>query len=259
MSQESKLEKSGAEKSDGPLGLRGAAFPDFADPGATPDAVEVTASDILAAAVLAPGAYDPSDLIDRVRALGVEDDALIDICIPTAAQALGQGWLDDDLTFTQVSAAASRLFALSKVLADGWTFENMEEPGMALLVVSFRREDHLLGPGLLAQQLRRRGHSVHVMSNADADMVAGELGRGEYEGLLVSASSLVSLDNAVKSLTRLRQTGYPDVPVIVGGRALEYSAARPDDIPADLVTSDIEAALAFIGSDGNERGNEVAR
>lgn len=213
----------------------------------------------LVTAILARGPYDHSDVLARLRAQGASDEAIIDHVVPQAAAALGEQWVDDELSFTRVSAATARLFGLSKVVARRWEDRARAGEGHMLLLASFRREDHLLGPGLLAQQLRRRGHSIRVLSNTDADEVGRTLRSSEYDALLVSASSLVNLRRATDEVGRLRATGHLRIPVIVGGRALDYSGPTMQDIPADLVTRDIEAALAFIAKTAGDDRRRVAK
>lgn len=206
----------------------------------------IEAADMLTAEVLRRTGYDPDAVLDALVSRGIERTDILDICIPRSAEALGQAWVDDELGFTQVSAATSRLYGLSKAIGQEWDRLVPEDDGLSLLVVSFRREDHLLGPGILAQQLRRRGHSVHVMSNTDADSVCDRLDETRFDCLMVSVASLVGLANANKEIGALRAMEGFDTPVVVGGRALAYMDAS-HDVLADVVTDDVDHALSQIG------------
>lgn len=217
------------------------------------------ATDHLTAAVLAPGDFDADGLLEDFERRGITSADLLDSCIPESARRLGQGWLDDDLSFARVSAATSRLFGLSKALASEWDNLMVSDDSLSVLVVSFRREDHLLGPGILAQQLRRRLHSVHLMSNTDADAVRARAATGEFDCVMVSVASLVNLQTAISELQALRSESDFDLPVIVGGRALDYTSTALNDIPADLVTDDLDLALAALGDMLSERAGLEAK
>lgn len=204
------------------------------------------AAALLASRVLSSDDFDEDAVLAELLSLRIEANDILDICIPEAARALGQGWLDDELSFTRVSAASSRLFRLSKALSSEWDNLVPSNDSHSILVATFRRDDHLLGPGILVQQLRRRHHSVHLMSNTDAASVGRKVATGEFDCLMVSVASIVSLEAAIADLKSLQLQGALRIPVIVGGKALEYTTLTSDDVAADLVTDDLDLALAAL-------------
>lgn len=216
------------------------------------------AADFLTASVLDVAGYSQSSVLTELSRRGFDAIAILDICVPKSAERLGAGWVNDDLTFTQVSAGASRLFGLCKTVGQEWdNFDGLNDDSLSILLVSFRREDHVLGPGILAQQLRRRGHSVRTLANTDASAVAERLAAGRHDCVMVSAASLVALAATMEELAALRRRMIARVPIALGGRALDYAGTIDTEGYADIVTSDPDLALselARLRNAGSARG-----
>ena len=200
----------------------------------------------LTKAVLDQAGYDRAAVLDNLTQQGIDAETMLDYCIPRAAEALGTGWVEDELTFTSVSAATSRLYGLSKAVGEEWDGLAGAGDGLNILLVSFRREDHLLGPGILAQQLRRRSHSVHAMSNTDSAAIRERLDALSFDCILVSVASLVSLDTATEELAQLRKWNCIDIPVVIGGGAFGFRSGTPEEFHVDLIESDIDVAVSKI-------------
>lgn len=217
-----------------------------------------SATIFLTRAVLDKQHYDQSEVLARLHDMHFDSERIIEECIPRTAEALGIGWSNDELSFTQVSAAASRLFGLCKEVGYEWENEMSSEQNLTILLVSFRREDHILGPVVLAHQLRRRGHSVRMMSNTDADDVAEQLAGGAFDCVMASAASLVALESTADELHALRHDKRMGLPIIVGGKALDYAAVTPGDVHADIVTSDLDEALGMLDDLRGARDAQVS-
>lgn len=203
---------------------------------------------ILLAGVLDKAAFDIEVVQADLASLRIATTDVVDYCIPQAARDLGEGWVEDRLSFAEVSIGSARLYTLCKAISSGW--DNLRPPPNArsILLATVEREDHIIGPAVLADQLRRRGHSVHRMPNANGPMIAAKLRNDRYDGLLISASTTHALATAGLIIKHVRGTGC-DAPIILGGFALSLDRQKAASAGADLVTNDIEEALDAMTAD----------
>ena len=205
-----------------------------------------TASNMLYLAITREERFDQNALRQELSELQVNDDDLINRCIGEAAAILGENWLDDTLSFAEVSIGASHLMGLCREICASWSNQKPVRNSQAILLATVLREDHLIGPTLLAQKLRRRGHSVRVMNNSSPDEIARHIHRGGYDCLMLSTASYASLENAEQAIRLARRGPHAHVPVVLGGAALEFCGDATDSIGADLVTNDEHMALELL-------------
>lgn len=204
---------------------------------------------ILCAAVLDRNGFDETSVIADLSALRIQPSDVVDYCIGDVARRLGEAWVADELSFAEVTVASARLFGLCKTLGGRW---DNAWPGMnarVLLLVTIGQEDHILGPAVLTDQLRRRGHSLQLHSNATAESIKEKLGQTAFDAVLVSVSTTHALEKAEEVIKKTK-IAFPQVPIVLGGAALTLSNRRQDTTGADLVTNNIDDALdAMTGND----------
>ncbi len=213
-------------------------------------------SQILYAAVTDPGAFDCVSVQADLAALRISLTDIVDQCVPDVARMLGVDWVEDRKSFAAVTSASARLYGLCKTAGQDW--DNIR-PGLtsrALLLATMDREDHIIGPAVVADQLRRRGHSVQIQLNATALSLQKSVTQDLFDAVLISASSWRTLESATNSIKELRRTG-PNVLVVLGGSVLNEDGFDVTSTSADLTTNDIDAALDVItGDDINLRAAE---
>ncbi len=78
-------------------------------------------SKILLAAVLDRRAFEQEALTGDLAALRITPTDIVDHCIPEVACALGDGWVENRLSFAEVSVASARLFGLCKSIGRAWS------------------------------------------------------------------------------------------------------------------------------------------
>ena len=210
--------------------------------------VEIGAK-ILYAAATDSAAFDRDQIRADLSALRISKVDIVDQCIPRVAADLGQDWIDDRLSFAQVASASARLYGLCKAIGQEW--DNIR-PGLnarSLLLTTIDREDHILGPAVLADQLRRRGHSVHLHSNGSGQSLREKIGQDRFDGILISVSTWQALESAAKAITEIKKTETSAL-IVLGGAVLNENGFDVSLTDADMTTNDIDKALdAMIGDD----------
>lgn len=206
---------------------------------------------MLLTAVLEDPKFDQDQMIADLQSFRINQSDMIDHCIPQAAAQLGEFWSDNTLSFTRVSSASARLFGLCKAIGREWDGIRPQINSRTILLATVKREDHIIGPALLAEQLRRRGHSVRMLTNSNGSEIAQALREAQFDGVLISASSLITLEFAKEAIRKLADQRV-EVPVVLGGACLGLAESEFKKTGADLVTNDIDKALDAMS------GNDVA-
>ena len=153
------------------------------------------------------------------------ETVLLELIAP-AARKLGDDWLEDLRTFTEVTVGLGTLQEVIHIL--GPSFAHGIVHRGAVVLVPAPNEQHTLGVHLLGEFLRRAGWGVLVdprMSRAEL-LLHVEAERIEMVGISVSNSDLVdTLERLVRDIKRASLNA--DIAVMIGGSLnLEEHAAR---------------------------------
>ena len=99
-----------------------------------------------------------------------------DLYIPALARRLGDDWLDDRVSFMEVTLASSRMQGMLRAIGAAWTAD-LADPAQqgALLLIVVRNEQHTLGAMVLLGQLRRMGVSVRLSVGPEPSELRGVL------------------------------------------------------------------------------------
>ena len=202
---------------------------------------------LLLSAVLAPAPFDTERVCRDLDTLRISRAEIVDHCVHQVASELGVGWLGDTLTFASVSTASARIYGLCKDLDGGWASRSTDANSKSVLLATVGREDHMIGPTVLADQLRRRNHSVAVMLNTDGDLLRRKLAHASHDVIMISVGSYQTLDLSAKVITQIRNEGV-DAPIVLGGAILDFEIGLDEITGADLVTKSVDTALAGLST-----------
>lgn len=185
------------------------------------------------------GAFLAHLLRERVGAAEVAD-----LYIPELARWLGAEWMEDRLSFVQVSLASARMQAMLRAIGCAWSAD-AAAPGddRALALVVPQGEQHTLGALVLLGQLRRLGVTVRLALGPAPGETAEMLRAGRMAGVLVSLSGTGQLAKARALIDEIRMSGPQGMPIVLGGALLQTDIDAATGLGADLVTSDLRVAL----------------
>ncbi|NKX45063.1 cobalamin B12-binding domain-containing protein [Roseicyclus persicicus] len=188
------------------------------------------------------------EMLQRLRQDGVSTDDIIDHVIPAVARLMGERWFADDISFAHVTIGAARL--QEAVRAFGWHDDSRNRAGedaQAILLVIPRAEHHTLGTFVLADQLRRRGYTVHIAVDRHPRQVAEMLRKRRYVMIGITASGRRTLASARELVDIIRQTVTTVTPVILGGPILDKRLDVLGLTGADHTAADADMALRKCG------------
>lgn len=189
--------------------------------------------------------------LNHLRSEGVPSEDICDVYVPAIARRMGEAWMQNALSFAEVSIATARLQA---VLHDVGPPCTAGSGSRSVAVVVPEGEDHTLGAIVLTQQLRRRGLSVRLHVRRAARELVDLLAESDASAIFVSLSSPENIGPVGDLISDLRRSRAAIPPIIVGGSIMLTGEAPLDEvIGADLVTCDIDAALGMVCPGENGR------
>jgi hypothetical protein len=194
------------------------------------------------------------DLLRRARGDTIVANTLLSSIIPLIAARLGEDWIDDSLSFVDVTIAATRLQDAVRVLAPPIRGGD----GRSLAVIVPPWEQHGLPAALLGAQLRRMRIDARVISGLGITAIATLLNRTPPDAVLVSVASHRSAKRLPDLTSALRTAWAACRPIVVGGPAVAAGLVTRAQCGADLVTADPGEALRFCGFDLSQQPRDLA-
>jgi methanogenic corrinoid protein MtbC1 len=188
-------------------------------------------------------------LVARLRADGVPAEALMLQLITPAAQHLGQGWVDDRISFTDVTIGAGLLQEIFSSLMDdfhaqGALAERDAADAPRGFFCTMPGASHRLGVQMVRAFFARAGWQTRLGHGDEAALISQML--AARPGLIaLSLGSETDLRNATGFILRARHACRSFEPVImVGGAAVPFFPSLVDRLDADIVSGDALDALA---------------
>lgn len=183
-----------------------------------------------------------------LRRARVSDEVLVTQYIPEAARRLGEGWNNDSLSFLDVTLGTARLSDLVRDVGDTWHGDDApgRSDGAVLLLVP-PGEQHTLGASVLACQLRLKGVTVNLQLAPSLTDLAALLAMRKFDGALVTVGSHEKVETCAVLVKTLHALSKGSLPVAVGGAVVEEERDLLQNIGAELVSNDLDAALRLFG------------
>ncbi len=183
-------------------------------------------------------------LTDRALRDPATAAAMLD-AIPALAAAMGDGWMDDALSFVDVSIGATRLHAALRRLGAP-AARAATTPAIPVLVPPW--EQHLLAASLAAHRLCAAGRRAVVLTDLQPAQAARMPLIQAAPALMVSCTRDPSPRRLEDYLHRLRTALRGAVPIVVGGPGFGTDPAdRAVPTDASCVATDPAAALRSFG------------
>lgn len=202
--------------------------------------------DEMQAALTQPNPKTITKLLNSMRRAGIRDTDIADFYIPVVARRLGEGWVEDEMGFTQVTVGMANLQTMLRTLDSSWCMPEAAPFGTLgeICIIVPEGVQHSFGASILAGQMRRAGYDVHLGCDLPLDQIAQFVSSPATVGVMLSASLWEPLDFLKAVVKKVRQ-GNPWAPVLVGGNILERECDVSAEIGADHAMNDWQAALNF--------------
>ncbi|MEM1399931.1 MAG: cobalamin B12-binding domain-containing protein [Pseudomonadota bacterium] len=172
---------------------------------------------------------------------------LLDLFAPTARE-LGDMWLRDDCSFTEVTIGLCALECqLMRRTESDQRSSMVPAEGRLALFSPVPGEQHVFGLLIVKELFRRAGWIVSAPASTQEDALLDAVQQNWFTMVGLSVSSADAVKRCVNLIPRIRVSSQnPDVVVVVGGHCLDDEYGKTEPIGADLIVSDGPTALVEI-------------
>lgn len=208
---------------------------DYVSYTASPEALEN-----LCDALLSDDDKAASAIISDLRADGVRAEDIYLKQLAATARLLGDKWVNDELSFSQVTVATGRMYALMRGL------RHLFEPkapivGKSAVFASVPGEEHTLGVHMAADLFRKDGWDIALKVGLDHDQLVAEIEASPIVILGLSVSGKHSIE-ALSRLVVALNICSPSLIILVGGPNIEEVRPILDLLGLDAIAPTIEDA-----------------
>ncbi|MFC3692382.1 B12-binding domain-containing protein [Chenggangzhangella methanolivorans] len=211
-----------------------------------PASLEVDAEDIagFAAMMVALDLRKAELVVARALESGVAiETVLLDLLAPTA-QRLGQMWVDDELTFTDVTVGLCTLQNLLRSVTSGEAADPRALFDGRILLSATPGEQHTFGVLMLETMFRRAGWDTVGLPLTDTDEICAMVGRRDFSVVGFSLSRESALEDLAGLIAQVRRASRnSSVVVMVGGRVFNDEPSLVRRVGADITAQDGKGAL----------------
>lgn len=190
---------------------------------------------------------DDEDSGDRIILAARRDGVPIDVIhlgyVASAARRLGDLWVDDQISFVDVTLASGRLYRIIRGLRHVIDKKAPEASDTkSVLFALAPNETHTLGIEIAADLFRRAGWDVALSVGDNRDDVVAQTETRPLDAVVLVAQTDRNLGDLIALVLAIRIT-QPYTHVVVAGNIVDQIDDVGDLIGADAVIGDMEHAI----------------
>ncbi len=200
----------------------------------------------LADALLASDSDAGLNFVLDLKRKGIPRDTVYLGYISGAARLLGERWVNDDITFTDVTIAAGHLYVIMRALRPNFISDVADiKKGARALFSPTPGEDHTLGIMMAADMFRERGWQIDLKTGLDHDALVDAASVGRYPIIGLSAGSAKMIVPLTRLIASLRVIS-PGSAILVGGELAAIEPELAEIVDADSIAGDAPTAIREI-------------
>ncbi len=166
--------------------------------------------------------------------------------IPDAARLLGRYWVENSLTFAQVTLATSRLQCIARDLEPLYYGKTLpKDLGPEVLIVVSKGEQHTFGAEMVARKFRRLGASPYLSINNTIEELVSIINKKKFKLIGLSIGGQKACDKNSEFLLMLKALRKFKIPIVAGGNLVYSSTKIIKKFNIDLITNDVAYALNY--------------
>lgn len=178
-------------------------------------------------------------LVDGLMASGVSRAAIFNDLLAPAARLLGDNWLEDKCSFTDVTIGVGHLQTMLRDMSLPPKDDPRRQGTSSILLTPWPNEQHSLGLAIVEECFRSSGWRVLAPVMPSMEDISGFLAVTRIDVLGLSLSSDADIPNVSASLRRLRQVSLnPALIVLMGGGPFIHNPALVFEVGADDMAVD---------------------
>lgn len=209
------------------------------------------------------GPQKTEPFIAELLNIGVSVDTIVLDLIPRIARKLGDQWVSDSLSFTEVTIATGRLQKLIYSLDHLFQETRAHAPtAHSIFVSASPGSHHTLGPLILSNYFTWAGWNVHSESTPTQEGIQARVANQKLTAIAISVADYDQLDQLPKLIQSIRNKSLnPAIIVLTGGSLYNSDAMSFGHIKADIKSNTPEEALHQLNrilNITNDVGNTVS-
>ena len=209
------------------------------------------------------GPQKTEPFIAELLNIGVSVDTIVLDLIPRIARKLGDQWVSDSLSFTEVTIATGRLQKLIYSLDHLFQETRTHAPtAHSIFVSASPGSHHTLGPLILSNYFTWAGWNVHSESTPTQEGIQARVANQKLTAIAISVADYDQLDQLPKLIQSIRNKSLnPAIIVLTGGSLYNSDAMSFGHIKADIKSNTPEEALHQLNrilNITNDVGNTVS-
>lgn len=226
------------------------------------DRMEASASKItlLSEALLNDDDASALDFVRDARLGGMSAETLYYGLVAGAVQQVGEVWARDGIGMPEMLRTSHRVWRIMNDLRDVFVNISDRKPGQNAVFAPCPEEGHMIGLTMTADDLRRRGWEIELVSNDNHDLLIQEIERRAPIRVALGATSAQMTLSLTRLVVALR-AHIPGVWVMIGGA---ITVEEPDLLTltgADALANSAEVAeqlmLAHLADQVQRRANRI--
>ncbi len=194
----------------------------------------------LVAALLADQGAKADGIIEAVRARGATLEQVSLDLMATAARRMGEMWVDDECTYTDVTLGVWRMQGLLRALSPVFEArcDHVRGGGRRALIAVAPGENHAFGTDMVSGFLRLSGWEVSNEPTISADALADRVRRDPATVIGISFGCSDDLQALAGLVTLVRRAAGRPVGIMVGGHIVTKSPTLALRTGADAIALD---------------------
>lgn len=179
--------------------------------------------------------------IARARRDGASPDSVYLAYLAVAARRLGEWWDEDNISFTSVTVAAGRIYAIMRAVRPAMVPEAGEGRRFAIFA-SAPGETHTLGVTMAADIFREHGWDIALKVGLNHNELLAEVASSNCPLIGLSASDATSVTALAQLVVSLR-IGSPRSLIMISGQIVKAHKDIVACLGVDGMAADMDEAL----------------
>tara|TARA_A100001011_G_C14170479_1_gene782255 strand:+ start:173 stop:1003 length:831 start_codon:yes stop_codon:yes gene_type:complete len=177
---------------------------------------------------------------------GISAKEIFEVFIPDAARQLGKCWIQNTLSFAEVTLATSKLQTIAKQFEGLYIGSfNSGASGPEIMIISPKQEQHTFGAQMITRQFQRLGVSPYLSINNNLDEIRKIISKHKFKLVALSLANYKSCSpkSDVRSIVSLVK--QLKIPIVAGGSLIHSHKSAVESLNVDMITDDAINALRY--------------